>query len=103
MKGKKTKKFMNGGMPTSPAGAMPPQAGAMPPQAGGAGAPDPRAILQEAMKDPKKAAVIKQAMQAKAASGGAGGMPPRAPGMKKGGKVRGCGIAKKGVRKAKMR
>ena len=83
---KKTKKYMSGGM-TPPAGGIPPEKAAM---------------LQEAMQDPQKAAMLKQAMQSQ--MGGAAPAPaPRVTGLKKGGKVRGCGIAKKGVRKAKMR
>tara|TARA_R110000737_G_scaffold33744_1_gene52035 strand:+ start:16 stop:435 length:420 start_codon:yes stop_codon:yes gene_type:complete len=93
----KSKKYNRGGM-TVPAGGM----GAM------GGAPMGGAPMSEEEKR-KRAMMAKMA----AASAAGGGAAPAAPsmGMKKGGKVkkvskggkvRGCGIAKQGVRKAKM-
>jgi len=102
----KSKKYNRGGM-TVPAGGM----GAM----GGApmsGAPMSGAPMSEEEK--RKRAMMAKMAAASAAGGGAAPAPaPAAPsmGMKKGGKVkkvskggkvRGCGIAKQGVRKAKM-
>ena len=91
----KTKKYMAGGM----AGAAPPmgkQLGGAPPIMPGAGGPAP----MESEEDRKKRLM-------------AASMPaPKMPAMKKGGKVktyksggkvRGAGIAKQGVRKCKMR
>tara|TARA_R110002072_G_scaffold265149_1_gene424066 strand:+ start:29 stop:496 length:468 start_codon:yes stop_codon:yes gene_type:complete len=91
----KTKKYMAGGM----AGAAPPmgkQLGGAPPIMPGAGGPAPMESEEERRKRLLGAPV----------------MPPKVPAMKKGGKVktyksggkvRGAGIAKQGVRKCKMR
>ena len=69
----KAKKYNMGGMMGAPAAPAGPAAPAMVDPARGGGAPAP-------------------------GQGSGGGMPA----MKKGGKVRGCGMAKQGVRKAKM-
>jgi len=100
----KSKKYNRGGM-TVPAGGM----GAM------GGVPMGGAPMSEEEK--RKRAMMAKMAAARAAGGGAAPAAPAAPlaapsmGMKKGGKVkkvskggkvRGCGIAKQGVRKAKM-
>jgi hypothetical protein len=115
------KGYMKGGMAKKGymAGGMPMAGGAPKPPMGGMGAG-----AAPGMETPEQK---KKRMMAQAAAGGGapGGMPPKMPGMKKGGmakkgyanggvakkktkskskgKVRGAGIAKKGVRKCKMR
>ena len=102
----KTKKYMAGGM------AMP-GAGAAPAPAMGGGAP-----AMPMTEEQKKKKMLEEMMKKKAMAGGGGApmggapAPAGAPAMKKGGKVktyksggkvRGAGIAKQGVRKCKMR
>jgi hypothetical protein len=98
----KTKKYMAGGMAMPGAGAAPM----------GGGAP-----AMPMTEEQKKKKMMEEMMKKKAMAGGGGapapmGAPAGAPAMKKGGKVktyksggkvRGAGIAKQGVRKCKMR
>jgi|TARA_R110000787_G_C13235729_1_gene427756 hypothetical protein len=87
----KAKKYNMGGMMGAPAAPAGPAAPAM---------VDPA----RAEAERKKKLALMRMMQAKGGGapapgqGSGGGMPA----MKKGGKVRGCGMAKQGVRKAKM-
>ena len=108
----KTKKYMAGGMAMPGAGGAPMGAAA----AMGGGAP-----AMPMTEEQKKKKMLEEMMKKKAMAGGGGApmggapapaMPPKMPAMKKGGKVktyksggkvRGAGIAKQGVRKCKMR
>jgi hypothetical protein len=112
----KTKKYMAGGM----AGAAPPmgkQLGGAPPIMPGAGGGAPMESEEDRKKRMMRAQTAAAGGAPSAMPGMGGGapapaMPPKMPAMKKGGKVkkyksggkvRGAGIAKQGVRKCKMR